>query len=171
MRSFPVLMLLLIVAGCGENRHEFMATYESISEAATERYGTESQLVFESREQLEEFVHTQVERLGSASWQKAWILLRAAGSYSVEPLIGTLGDRATASATVKALPGAITPGERIFITRGEVAYALLREIIGEYSNYRGQLPPNSQEAWEKWWRANSRNLQVQTRAVIKPGKG
>lgn len=171
MRLTMVASVLLLAAGCGDRRRaEFVGTFQTISSIsifkAPEQF---HELAFQTREELDKFVQLQVQRLHTASWQLAWLNLRRCGHYAVAALIAGLEDTVEASLTATALPGTVTPGERVFLTRGEVAYAVLREIIGEYSDYAGQMPPYSKAAWETWWAANHRRIRVRTEAVVRAG--
>lgn len=171
MRSAVVfLWLLVMVAGCTERRRQqgfadTMQSFEGVRIVGVP--GASGQLVFETEDDLSRFIEQQVRRLHTVTWELAWLNLRRAGGYAIEPLIASLGDTRQASAPATALPGVVTPGERIFLTRGEVAYALLREIIGEYSDYRGALPAYDKVAWEAWWSANRSSVRITSEVVFR----
>ena len=169
MRKWQVL-LLVVFLGCGNAaRTEFVSAYAALSEIELSRASGREPLRFENRRELDRHIARLVKRLHTASWQYAWLELRRIGRYAVPALIDELSDTTRSAVTAKALPGVVTPGERIFLTRGEVAYALLREIIGDYSNYRGTLPPFDKKAWEDWWRQNRSRINIHTDVVLGSG--
>lgn len=171
MRFPALVVLVLVIGGCGgTQRVASGSAYAALSEVTIIGKSEEAALVFPTEEMMERYIDMQVERLGGASWQEAWLSLRRTGRYAVEPLIATLDDDRAAMAAATALPGTVTPGDRIFLTRREIAYSLLKEIAGSYSTYKGELPPLDKKAWEQWWRANARRIEIRTEAVI-AGRG
>ena len=167
MRLQFLFPLCLLALGCGSRGERAYATaYEAVADIGIIGRGEARKLAFASEKELRLFLATQVERLTGPGWEDAWLRLRQAGRFAIEPLIAVLDDRRPASATVTALPGLISPGDRLFLTRAEVAYALLKEIVGSYSNYKGDLPPLHRKAWEQWWRRNSRRISIRTEVMV-----
>jgi hypothetical protein len=89
------------------------------------------------------------------NWQHARDVLIALGKDSVPPLIDLVGNDAPSAASFSPAP----PETRVK-TLGEVAHDVLLEILVYRSNYRGELPARSPEAWKRWWAANGAGLQI-----------
>ena len=89
------------------------------------------------------------------NWQHARDVLIALSPDSVQPLIDLVANDKPSAASYSPAP----PETRVK-TIGEVAHDVLLEILVYRSNYRGELPARSQEAWKRWWAANGAGFQV-----------
>ena len=103
------------------------------------------------------FLQVEVDRLKTAGWREGEIALIDYGKDAIPPLIELLDNREEAMAVIQPLGKAVKTRSLTYNV-GEVAHHVLMDIVGHYSDYRGELPPLDKGAWEEWWRRNERRI-------------
>jgi hypothetical protein len=157
-----------LVLGCGARMKD--SAYElgslQLSEADMRLvHGTGGRLVVSDKAALDEYIARQVSRLAGPAWEEGWLELRTLGAPVVEALIPLLDDTRPTYAGRNARPGVANPETIPNMTLGELAYGLLRDMITQYSDYSGTLPPFDKASWGKWWKENSRSITMSARIV------
>ena len=109
----------------------------------------------------EELIEMEIERLGSASWESARDRLFKLGKEVIPRLFANIERTEPTQVGVRLVPGPAVPERNDTWTFGQLAYAVLVEFVGGYTNYEGStLPPLDKRAWEEWWVKNKKNLEA-----------
>ena len=162
--ALSVALVAISLSGCGGiAQKEVRQAYDVVELAETDRDMAFEMLKPEERLtpwERQVILAFQVKRLGGAGWREAHQTLVAMGKDSIPILIQALDRKDPVHHELKPRYGAQSHQPKRVFTLGEMAYQVLVDIVGHYSNYKGPVPSHSRPQWERWWASNGSGLVV-----------
>ena len=164
-----ITVIAVSLIGCGETKVKriFIGTsgYTFSDRFAGMVYGQSRPTTQAQKNTLDKYLQIQMRRLTTAGWEEGWMELKVLGVPAVESLVSVIGDETPTYSPRNASPGISYRAVSAQLTLGELAYALLKEMLQQYSNYTGPLPSNNAAEWKQWWETNSRSLKMTSRIL------
>jgi hypothetical protein len=100
-------------------------------------------------EQRQRLLDQALAGLKGNNWLHAQDVLISLGRDAGPGLMDLVGSKEPSAASEGPIPSAKVK------TLGELAHDTLLLIVQNRSSYRGELPGRDQDAWKRWWAANS----------------
>jgi hypothetical protein len=118
----------------------------------------------ESEEARSDAIKAEIERLATQSWRLARANIIAAGKDSIPRLIANIDRADPTHVPLRPVPGPTMPEARETWTLGQVCYAVLTDLVGDYgSSFKNaKLLPPRKAVWEEWWRRNQKKVVLYT---------
>ncbi|MHC5057433.1 MAG: hypothetical protein ACYTKD_22390 [Planctomycetota bacterium] len=117
-----------------------------------------------STEGRSEAVKEEIERLATTSWRAARANIIEAGKDAIPRLIANMDRPELTHIPLRPVPGPTMPEARPTWTLGQVSYSVLRDLVGDYGNFKGaKLPPPEKAVWEGWWQKNKKGFVAYTK--------
>ncbi len=151
-----------LVAGCSGGPEQTDRAFNMPRKARYDHYffpaPKPEELTMEERDSR---IKAEVERLATPSWEMARDELFKLGKDVIPWLIANMDRSDSTHVGIRPRPGPTVPEMKPTWSLGQVAYAVLLDFVGNYTDRRAAgLPPLDKIAWEKWWADNSGGIVV-----------
>lgn len=148
-----VLSVLVFAAGCGggANRKEGSEAMQALDFS---KLWPKEEVANLSPEQRQRLLDQALTGLKGTNWQHAQEVLVALGRDSGPGLINLVGSKEPSAASEGPIPSAKVKSV------GALAHDTLMLLVQNRSSYKGEMPARSQDAWKRWWSANSASVAV-----------
>jgi hypothetical protein len=152
--ALPVLLAVLFVAaGCGggANRKEGSEAAQALDFS---KLWPKEEVAKLSPEQRQRLLEQALAGLKGTNWQHSQEVLVALGRDSGPGLINLIGSKEPSAASEGPIPSAKVKSV------GNLAIDTLMLLVQTRSSYKGEMPARNQDAWKRWWAANSAAVAV-----------
>jgi hypothetical protein len=121
------------------------------------RYWPRAEVVKLSDEERATLLELALVGIRGSNWDHARDVLVSLGEHAIPALVAQVEAPEATHAGAAPVPVVLGSGVK---TLGELSHDVLLEIVQYHSEYKGQLPVRSKDAWEAWWKQNAAGFKM-----------